>query len=77
MTNRFLPLGERPEWNDLERAALHNAGLKYCLSMMENGELTVEEALIAAILFLCESNETLMEMAIEASLKQKTVYLTK
>lgn len=54
-------MNERRTWQDLEREALNDPLISYAVLMVRVGELSREEALIAATLGLAEVNRALTE----------------
>jgi hypothetical protein len=71
----MTPDGRAPTDDDLFKAALFNPIVAACMVMVEHGDLTREQGLIAAVLALCDANANLIEALTEASFKQRTVYI--
>ncbi len=72
---RFSPDGRPPTESDLFRAAAHDVTLHACLEMERRGDLTAQQALWAAVLALIDQNASLRQQLVEATMKQRIVYL--
>lgn len=74
---KFLPSGGKPPTiKDLENLAPFSPVVKSLWTLHEKGDLTWDEFLISSCLALADMYHSAMEMAMEASVKQRTVYLT-
>lgn len=72
---RFLPAGRVPTLADLDRLAAVSPAVHMCLQMHRAGDLTMEEALLAMVLAAADQNADLQRALMEASLKERVVYL--
>lgn len=75
MNIRYMPDGRPPNANDLDKAIACNPIVRACAAMVVRGDLTREQGLIATILALCDAYDRTSNMLVEASFKQRTVYV--
>lgn len=74
-TVNILPDGRPPDLGDIIALAPHNVIVNSCYYMFRTGELTLEQALMAMVVFLAQHNHDLQKSLVDASLRQRTVYI--
>lgn len=72
---KYSPNGRTPTTSDIERAGLHNPVIRACLLMVENGQLSVKQGLMAMVLALADQNETLIHQLVQSDMRRKTIIL--
>jgi hypothetical protein len=59
-----------PEWADIERLALHYPVLHDAVTLVRRGDLTREQALIAAVFALADSFQKLFREAVDRKMHE-------